>query len=62
MKIFYMKPDKILNMKVTYDMKEAVRVAAFNAGFPNSSQFMLSLLNKNPYVKQALEKKRKKVA
>lgn len=57
-----MATDTIINAKTTKEFKEVVRKAAFHAGYNNTSQFILALLNRNVFVKKELEKKVKKVA
>lgn len=52
----------IINMKGTKQLKEAVRRAAFQAGYINSSQFMLAVLSENQYVKKEMKKVTKKIA
>lgn len=52
----------IINFKATKEFKQQVLKAAVNAGYSNISQFLTATLRKNPYVKQELEKKSKKVA
>lgn len=46
--------DTIINFKQTKQFKEAVRKAAFHAGYKNISEFLNAIVSSNKFVKQQL--------
>lgn len=56
-----MKSDKvILNLKATPELKEAVRIVAFNQGHSNSSKTVLDILECNELISKEVRKLQRK--
>jgi hypothetical protein len=52
----------IINAKGTKQLKEAIRVVAFNQGHSNSSKTIVEILESNPLISKELRRTKKKVA
>jgi len=46
----------IINFKGSEDLREAIRIAAFNTGKKNSSEFLRELVEENNDVKKEIKK------
>lgn len=50
----------LINCKVSENLKEAIRVVAFNQGHSNSSKTMVEILEGNPLIAKELRKLQQK--
>lgn len=57
-KIYFM--DSVITLRVSKELKKAIRAAAIEVGYDNTSQFILSIMGNHKQVKKELSKKAKK--